>query len=113
MSFGTLGTVAAACLAFGCVPPQTSPTPSAPARRAPTTFDHSGSEVPASEDLATASPTSAPLPEPPTDQRGTITTRDDGTCWYSVSLECARGAPCNPPPPTQVECPAGDASGSR
>ena len=45
------------------------------------------------------------LPDAPTDAKGTVEKRDDGTCWFVYAApECPPNTLCNPPPPKQVKC---------
>lgn len=44
------------------------------------------------------------LPDAPTDAKGTVVTREDGTCWFQYVVDCPPKATCNPPPPKQVKC---------
>ena len=36
---------------------------------------------------------------------GHVVVRDDGTCFWHEAVKCPPNTMCNPPPPTQVQCP--------
>ncbi len=36
---------------------------------------------------------------------GRVITQADGSCIWVKSIKCPKGASCNPPPPTKVQCP--------
>jgi hypothetical protein len=71
---------------------------------------------PAEEDHRVVANPPVPQPEQATydsDTTWNVEMQDDGSCLAYRIVECPKGARCNPPPPSAVECPTGIALGTR
>lgn len=96
---------AAACSGGGTVGPTTTSNPPPPRM-----IDAGTETMAPTPDAQTATVDPGTNLPPAPASGGTMFMRDDGTCWFSHDVNCPTDAdgnmaPCNPPPPTQVECP--------
>src|SRR5690349_8418990 len=109
-------TFAAAFVAIAAAP-ACIVTSSDPGPKQPTSTDHRTSpDNPPPDDQPTHVVTNPPMPEAQTydvDTTWNVEMQDDGTCLAYRVVECVKGATCNPPRPTNVDCPTGIALGTR
>lgn len=93
----------------GCVVKEAEPTeptqPTQPTQPTSETRDHRGTDGADQPQVISNPPPPQALPQAPT-SGGKVHTRKDGTCWFHFDAAyCPENATCNPPPPTQVQCP--------